>query len=325
MSKDFLAVCFNLSKTVIDGLGEDQGANAVWLPMIPAGEAVGRDGRTWKNSNPDAIVAAFDAHLPFDLEHATEIRAQEGKEADACGWIIALENRDGEIWAQVEWNYLGRYKITDKLYKYYSPAFNYNKDGVITSMSSAGLTNKPNFCVPALNRQEENTMKLPKLICDALGLTEEATEQEALTAINTLQSEKEVALNRANTPDLNLFVPKDTYEVALNRATTAEAELAEINQQKVEALVQSAIDDGKVAPADKDMYVGLCSSEKGREQFAKFIEGAPQIATNRQVETPKDKDGKPKLEEHEVALCRKMGVTEEEFLAAKQTMNVGAK
>lgn len=312
MSKDFLAVCFNLSKTVIDGLGEDQGANAVWLPMIPAGEAVGRDGRTWKNSNPDAIVAAFDAHLPFDLEHATEIRAQEGKEADACGWIIALENRDGEIWAQVEWNYLGRYKITDKLYKYYSPAFNYNKDGVITSMSSAGLTNKPNFYVPALNRQEENTMKLPKLICDALGLTEEATEQEALTAINTLQSEKEVALNRASTPDLNLFVPKDTYEVALNRATTAEAELAEINQQKVEALVQSAIDDGKVAPADKDMYVGLCSSEKGREQFAKFIEGAPQIATNAKIKTPENPQGGD-LTKEQLALCHAMNISPEQW------------
>ncbi|HAS6672768.1 peptidase [Vibrio parahaemolyticus] len=322
--KDFLAVCFNLSKTVIDGLGEEQGANAVWLPMIPAGEVTGRDGRTWMNSNPDGIVAAFDAQLPFDIEHATEIRAQEGKEADAAGWILAVENRDGEIWAQVEWTYLGRYKITDKLYKYYSPAFTYNKEGVITSMSSAGLTNKPNFFVPALNRQEEDPMKLSKLICDALGLSEDATEQDALTAINTLQSEKEVALNRAKTPDLNLFVPIGTHEVALNRAKKAEDALAAINEKEVEALVQAAIDDGKVAPADKEMYVGLCSSEKGREQFEKFVEGAPQIATNRQVKVPK-KEGEPKLEEHELAFCRKMGVTEEEFLASKQNMNVGAK
>ncbi|HBN6298513.1 TPA: peptidase [Vibrio parahaemolyticus] len=322
--KDFLAVCFNLSKSVIDGLGEEQGANAVWLPMIPAGEVTGRDGRTWMNSNPDGIVAAFDAQLPFDIEHATEIRAQEGKEADAAGWILAVENRDGEIWAQVEWTYLGRYKITDKLYKYYSPAFTYNKDGVITSMSSAGLTNKPNFFVPALNRQEEYPMKLSKLICDALGLSEDATEQDVLTAINTLQSEKEVALNRAKTPDLNLFVPIGTHEVALNRAKNAEDALAAINEKEVEALVQAAIDDGKVAPADKEMYVGLCSSEKGREQFEKFVEGAPQIATNREVKVP-PKEEEPKLEEHELAFCRKMGVTEEEFLASKQNMNVGAK
>lgn len=324
MPKSYLAKCFNLSKTTIDGLGEEQGQNTIWLPMIPAGDVIGRDGRAWKNSDPDAIVAAFDAKLPFDIEHATEIRGPEGKDADAAGWILALENREGEIWAQVEWTYIGRYKINDKLYSYYSPAFTYNEEGVITSMSSAGLTNKPNFYVPALNREEDNPMKLPKLILDALALSEDATEQDALTAINTLKSEKDVALNRANSPDLNKFVPKATYDTALNRATQAEEQLANIAEQEIEALVQGAIDEGKVAPADKDMYVGLCRSEKGREQFEKFVEGAPKIATNRQVETPNNPEGQ-KLEEHEVALCRKMGVTEEEFLAAKQTMNVGAK
>lgn len=324
MPKSYLAKCFNLSKTTIDGLGEEQGQNTIWLPMIPAGDVIGRDGRSWKNSDPDAIIAAFDAKLPFDIEHATEIRGPEGKDADAAGWILALENREGEIWAQVEWTYIGRYKINDKLYSYYSPAFTYNEEGVITSMSSAGLTNKPNFYVPALNREEDNPMKLPKLILDALALSEDATEQDALTAINTLKSEKDVALNRANSPDLNKFVPKATYDTALNRATQAEEQLANIAEQEIEALVQGAIGEGKVAPADKDMYVGLCRSEKGREQFEKFVEGAPKIATNRQVETPNHPEGQ-KLEEHEVALCRKMGVTEEEFLAAKQTMNVGAK
>lgn len=324
MPKSYLAKCFNLSKTTIDGLGEEQGQNTIWLPMIPAGDVIGRDGRSWKNSEPDAVVAAFDAKLPFDIEHATEIRGPEGKEADAAGWILSLENREGVIWAEVEWTYIGRYKINDKLYSYYSPAFTYNEDGVITSMSSAGLTNKPNFYVPALNREEDNPMKLPKLILDALALGEDATEQEALTAINTLKSEKEVALNRANSPDLNHFVPKATYETALNRATQAEEQLAKISEQEIDALVQGAIDESKVAPADKDMYVDLCASEKGRAQFKKFIEGAPKIATNRQVETPNKPEGQ-KLEEHEVALCHKMGVTEEEFLAAKQTMNVGAK
>ncbi|EGU6978502.1 peptidase [Vibrio parahaemolyticus] len=312
------ALCFNMSDI-------QQVEGGVWLPLIPKGVFTGIDGRTWNNSQPELVVARFNKKRPFDVEHSTHIKAPKGEPAPAYGWILKVENRDGEIWGYTEWNEDGQKLIDGKSYAFYSPAFGALKDGTVTAIASSGLTNDPNLDVPALNHKEESEMTLSQLLRDALGLGEDATEQQAVTAINTLQSEKEVALNRANTPDLNLFVPKDTYEVALNRATTAEAELAEINQQKVEALVQSAIDDGKVAPADKDMYVGLCSSEKGREQFAKFIEGAPQIATNRQVETPKDKDGKPKLEEHEVALCRKMGVTEEEFLAAKQTMNVGAK
>ena len=325
MKKTYLAMCFNLSKSVIDALGEEEGANTVWLPMIPAGEAKGRDGRMWSNTNPDAIVEAFNVKLPFDIEHSTELLGPQGKEADACGWIVALENREGEIWAQVEWNYLGRYKITDKLYLYYSPAFSYDQQGVITSMSSAGLTNKPNFYVPALNRQEEQNMKLPQLIAAALGLAADATEEQGVIAINSLKSENEIALNRANTPDLNKFIPIETHNVALNRANTAEGQLKEIEDQKVDGLVQTAIDEGKIAPANKDMFISMCRAEGGVEQFKAFVKTAPAIATNSQVKVPKDESGNAQLEDHEIAMCRKTGMSEEVFLKTKQSMNKGAK
>lgn len=315
MNKTYLAMCFNLAEKTI--------SDAIWLPMIPAGEVKGRDGRMWLNSNPDGIVAAFDSKLPFDIEHATEIKGPEGEDAGAVGWIISLENREGEIWAEVEWNQSGRWQIEDKRYCYYSPAFHFDSDGVITAMSSAGLTNKPNFYVPALNREEENSMKLPKLICEALGISEDATPEAAVVAINSVKSERDVALNRSATPDLNKFVPKETYDVACNRANTAEAALKAIEQKEYEDLVQSAIDDGKVAPANKDMYVGLCRSEEGREQFKKFLETAPNIANNRKVDTPKREDGEVQLEEHEIAMCRKMGIKQEDFLKQKETLSKG--
>ncbi|EJL6420090.1 peptidase [Vibrio cholerae] len=324
MSKSFLAVCFNLSGTVIDAFGEDKATNTVWLPMIPAGDVIGRDGRTWKNSNPDAIVAAFDSKLPFDIEHATEIRGPEGKEADAAGWILALENRNGEVWAQVEWNYIGQYKIRDKLYCYYSPAFHYDSNGVITAMSSAGLTNKPNFYVPALNRQEENEMKLSQLIAAALGLAETATEQDAVIAINSLKSEKDIALNRASNIDLNVAVPKETYQLALNRAETAEAALKAIQESEIDALVEDAIKAGKVAPANKEMFLGMCRAEGGIEQFKKFVETAPAIATNSKVTTQQTSVQADELDPEEIALCRKMGVTQEEYLKSKQSLAKGA-
>jgi phage I-like protein len=317
MKKTYLAMCFNLATSMIDALGEEQGANSVWLPMIPAGEVKGRDGRMWMNTEPDAIVAAFDAKLPFDIEHSTEILAPQGKEAEAVGWILALENRAGEIWAQVEWNYVGRYKITDKYYLYYSPAFHFNDQGVITAMSSAGLTNKPNFYVPALNRQEDDAMKLPKLIVDALGLAEDATPEQAVVAINSLNQEKEVALNRASMPDLNKFVPIETHTVALNRATTAETALQQIEDQKMEALVQAAIDDGKIAPANKDMFVAMCRSQ-GAEQFTAFVSTAPAIATNAQKKTTTTAQGEGELTADEVALCRAMNVSHESWIASRK-------
>lgn len=168
-------------------------------------------------------------------------------------------------------------------------------------------------------------MPLAKILLDALGLAENATDQDAVTAINTLKSDREVALNRASTPDLNKYVPKETYQVAVNRADTAEQSLKAIRDKEIDALVQGAIDEGKVAPANKEMYVGLCrSGDSGVEQFKAFIGTAPVIADAKTVTVPKTPSGSP-LEEHELAMCRKMGVTEEEFRAAKANMNVGAK
>ncbi|WP_447077681.1 phage protease [Shewanella algae] len=315
--KALTALCFNM-------MAMEANAPGIWLPMIPAGSFQGIDGRSWTNPNPDAIVAAFTKKRPFDVEHATHIKAPKGEEAPAYGWITKVENRGGEVWGYVEWNAEGREMIEEKKYAFYSPAFAHNADtGVIVSIESAGLTNSPNLDVPALNRQEDPPMKLSQLIAAALGLAETATEQDAVTAINSLKSEKDIALNRAAQPDLTLYVPKDTHQIALNRAESAEAKLAEIQEQEIDALVQSAIDAGKVAPANKDMYLGLCRTEGGVEQFKAFVGTAPVIATNAKTKAPKTTD-QPELEEHELAMCRKMGVSKEDFLAAKKQMNVGA-
>ncbi|MBY8218918.1 phage protease [Vibrio fluvialis] len=318
MTKSALtALCFNMSDI-------QKSEDGFWLPLIPKGMFSGIDGRTWNNSQPELVVARFDKKRPFDVEHSTHIKAPLGEPAPAYGWITKLENRDGEIWGFTEWNNDGQELIDEKKYAFYSPAFAYLEDGTVLAVASSGLTNNPNLDVPALNRKEDNAMPLPKVILDALGLAENATEQDAATAINSLKSEKDIALNSAKSVDLNKFVAKETYDLALNRATTAEGRLAAIAEQEIEALVDAAIKDGKVAPANKDMYLGTCRTKEGLEQFKAFVESAPKIATNAQVQTPKQ-EGQPKLEEHELAMCRKMGVTEDEFLAEKAKMNVGAK
>lgn len=313
------ALCFNM-------MALEANAPGIWLPMIPAGNFTGIDGRSWRNPNPDAVVASFTKKRPFDVEHATHIKAPKGEEAPASGWITQVENRAGEIWGFVKWNAEGRELIEEEKYAFYSPAFAHDPDtGVIYSLESAGLTNSPNLNVPALNRQEDDPMKLPKLLTDLLGLAEDASAEQAVVAINAIKQAETIALNRSNTPDLNKFIPIETHQVALNRATTAETALKTIADKEIDALVQTAIDAGKVAPANKDMFVGMCRTEGGIEQFKNFVGSAPAIATNAQKKLPVDANGADVLEEHEIAMCRKMGVSKEEFLAAKQQMNVGAK
>ncbi|HFG1697241.1 TPA: phage protease [Vibrio cholerae] len=318
MANCLTALCFNMANV-------DAATAGVWLPLIPAGTFQGIDGRTWNNSNPNAIIQRFTKKRPFDVEHSTHIKAPNGEPAPAYGWITSLENRNGEIWGFVEWNAEGREMIEEKKYAFYSPAFGHDKEnGFIYTIESAGLTNNPNLNVPALNRQEENEMKLPQLILAALGLAETATEQDAVIAINSLKSEKDIALNRASNIDLNVAVPKETYQLALNRAETAEKALKAIQDSEIDALVEDAIKAGKVAPANKEMFLGMCRAEGGIEQFKKFVETAPAIATNSKVTTTQTSVQADELDPEEIALCRKMGVTQEEYLKSKQSLAKGA-
>ncbi|MGT0149990.1 phage protease [Vibrio metschnikovii] len=188
------------------------------------------------------------------------MKGPKGEPAPAYGWITKLENRNGEIWGYTEWNTEGREMIEEKKYAFYSPAFGHDKEsGFVYTVESAGLTNEPNLNVPALNRQEENEMKLSPIVAAALGLTESATEQDAVTAINSLKSEKDIALNRASNIDLSVAVPKETYELALNRAETAEAALKSIQESEIDALVDDAIKVGRRLPSEPRYVCGPLS------------------------------------------------------------------
>lgn len=312
MPKTYLALCFDLSRQQV----RDE---KLWLPLIPPGVFSGLDGRTWNNSNPDAVVAAFTRKRPFDVEHATHILGPQGKPAPAYGWIEALENIDGEVWGMVEWNEDGERILAAKNYAFYSPSFTYDANGVVRRITSAALTNDPNLDqLPALNR-EETPMPLPVELTQALGLGADADVAAAITAIGSLKSEHQLAMNRAAAgPDLTKFVPKETYELALNRATTAETKVKQTEEAKLVSLVDDAIAAGKVAPANKEMFLGMCRAEGGVDQFKQFVASAPVIADASKVNTTTEQVGA--LSTDELALCRKMGHTPEEFLAAKQAM-----
>lgn len=259
-----------------------------WVMLLPPGpEIKGRDGRTWLLPDPQEAVNAFHAgniDLPFDIEHSTELKGRNGEPAPAVGWIKGMEVRDAAVWGRVEWTDDGRTQIGKKAYRYVSPVFLFEKQSNrITRLLSAGLTNQPNLGLPALNRQqkpqEEQTMW--KKMCAKLGLAETATEDEAINAVVKLQSDLAVAVNRAEVPSLDKFVPRSDYDQAVARATNAEQQIADHLTLQREAAINSEIDaamkEGKIAPASKDFYLASCRHEGGLEQFKKFIATAPVI------------------------------------------------
>ncbi|MFD2177754.1 phage protease [Veronia pacifica] len=302
-----------------------------WAEFIPAGaDITGRDGRAWVNDNPDAIVSAFahnGADLPIDIEHATEIKGKAGEPAPAVGWIKALQAREGgSIWGLIEWTKEGEQLVSNRAYRYLSPVFTFDTQSKrILKLYSAGLTNQPNLHLTALNRRNttdrEDTMPLPLAICSALGLPPEATDAQAVSAIERLVNDKATAMNQASNPSLEKFVPREDHDAALNRAQSAEDKLKASEEfalnQQIEQALNKALKAGAITPATVDYHRICCQMEGGLERFETYVENSPKIGEDSGLD---DKAiNRDTLSEEERTACRLLGIEETDFTAAKET------
>ena len=267
-----------------------------WVELIPAGSpVVGRDGRSWKNDDPYGVVEAFAANgadLPVDIEHATEHKARKGDPAPAVGWIKDVEVREGgSTWGRTEWTTTGRRMIENGEYRYLSPVFNYDRQtNKIARLFSAGLTNQPNLRLKSLNQQNPDTdsggnhMTVPLAICTALGVSADVTEQQAVATIKQLTDDKEKALNSAQNPSLEKFVPRADHDVALNRAQQAEQKLAAHEQaarnEKIETALNAALNNGTITPATVKYHRTCCQQEGGLELFMEYMKTVPTLCGN---------------------------------------------
>ena len=335
----YLALNFQLSEdTDPQGGGESHqapGARLGRLPrqllLVPAGNFGGLDGRTWHNPSPQAVIARtrqIGRDIPIDIEHATELKGPQGEPAPAQGWIRLADLKviEGAIWGSVQWNNTGQALLADKAYRYYSPAFLYDNQGEVRSLKSVGLTNSQNLAaLPALNHQTQNLkegaddMSLPASVRQALGLGETANEADAVQAIGTLKQEHQLALNRAETPDPEQFVTKADYTLALNRANSAEDELKQRREAEISAEIDAAVKAGKVAPASKDYHLAICQQAGGLDKFRQFVAAAPVLVGTEGVggKKPEGDQQQSKLNADELAICRDLGLTEDEFLSVK--------
>lgn len=272
-----------------------------WIQLLPAGSPiVGRDGRSWSNDIPAGIVDAFAADgkpMPLDWEHATELKAPKGEPAPAAGWIVELELReDGSLWGRVEWTPRGAVAVGNKEYRFISPVFIYDRaTSLIMKLTSVGLTNRPNLYLQALNRQhhEEEAPMLKKLL-QALGLSETATEEAALNQITKLQGDLATALNRAEQPSLDKFVPKADYDAVVAKAANTEQTLKTVQDHITETAINTEIDAalkaGKITPATVDYHKAQCRQEGGLDRFKAFCQAAATVAADSNLDTKKPGD-----------------------------------
>lgn len=304
-----------------------------WIMLVPKGEGddqkvIALDGRRFTNQSPQAIVDAFKADprdIPIDWNHAEELKAPWGEESPAAGWIVAMEVRDGAVWGHVEWTPKGAESLSNREYRYISPALTVNeKTRAIEQILSAGLVNSPALDMPAVAHRRdretrsrsaaarmEDTMDRNELI-KKLGLAENASDEQIMDAIGKLQAgpaaeleeakkelettraklkdtETELANARSASPSLERYVPRSDFDAAVARAKSLEDEKKAGEQNAREKAVASAIDQamqaGKIVPASKDQYVALCSTDEGFKQFQALVETLPTIGDPSPLET----------------------------------------
>ena len=301
-----------------------------WVHLLPLGpDVVGADGRAWKLADPDALVAnSPTSRMVIDFEHATDVRAPNGEEAPAAGWVRELQvvpegsaERAPGIWARVDWTERGANAVRSQEYRFQSPVFLFDRvSKAITKLERAGLTNRPNLDLKALNRAGEpgegDGMK-PELLtalCAMLGLAKDgATEDTILTAVNS---------RHASSVEM---VPRADLETALNRAKSAETALAERekadHEREVELALNQATEAGKVSPASRDHYRAICASPEGLKSFLALCATLLSLVSAEQTAGKVAQDATATaqgtgLSAEQKAHCAEYGISEENYLRA---------
>lgn len=302
------------------------------IELIPSEEMfIGFDGRAFKAIDKHSIVEKTNSKLKYlviDENHKTDYTAGTGQSTEAMGWMHDFfVKEDNSVWALVEWTLSGAARIENKEYKYISPVYEVDKLGNIISILRAAITNNPNLRLTALNNNSNNNSNnnkgesMSKEINNALGISENAENSEILTAINNVKKENESLKRELNAERENtktLTEKNQNLEKALNEVNK---ELAQFKKTSIEKealqVVEKAINDGKIAPATKEVYLQLCMEEGGIEKFNKIMENTPKAKLFEQSNIPSKTDN-TSLNEADEKVAKAMGYTKEEMLEMKK-------
>jgi len=245
------------------------------IMILPLGEIKGRDGRYWVLTEEDAqaVVAQIKrdgVDIVVDYDHASYFR----DDTRAAGWLKAESFRVGDglwgpgIYARVEWTEAAEQAIAAKEYRYLSPSF-YADGTRILTLESVALTNIPNLpMLPALNRRDGKREKEEPMERELNRLREENAR---------LSAELETARKEKENLEKELNQVREALKAKETEANNLSEELEKLREaereREINALVDEAIAEGKLAPAQKEAAIEL--GKRDLEMLKKWIETSP--------------------------------------------------
>lgn len=286
--------------------------------------------RFTSDSAQSVIAAAqrWGNEYSFDYEH--QALQSPPVEAPAAGWFT-LETRDTpegpELWAaNIRWTPRALERLRLKEYRYTSPAFLADADGVILELVNVAITNLPaTRALPALvaatHRPFTGAAGVPKgdrmkTLMRKLGLMEDASEDAALEAVRTLTADQEVIqrLTREVPDGADLIGTVLSWRDAARTAETLTQQVTDLEQKlnqrdaadrarQVNELVTAGLADGKLTPASKDALLKALADDTGSVDPARlraYLDAAPRVVpttrTREPNQGPPNADGKTEWE-----------------------------
>jgi phage I-like protein len=257
----------------------------------------------------------------------------------------------------VQWTAAAAEHIRAGEYRYISPVITFDEaTGLVKDVWHASLTNFPDLmqmapldeAVAALNAlsnpTQENPVNLLTQLLSALGLAAGTTEAQALAAVTALKTKAETppgkpaALSAAVATALGLTGEADeaaalsAVAAIKSKATGLDATTmttiqtlqgqvatltAKINDGEVTTLVDGAIAEGKLLPAQRDWALQLGKTSVA--QLSGYLATAPKVAAGLGATqtggNPPAADGKPAPDATQLAVLSAMGLTPEQFAA----------
>ncbi|MDT4803238.1 Mu-like prophage I protein [compost metagenome] len=291
----------------------------------------------------------------LDYEHQTLLKEENGQPAPAAGWFRELEWRDGQgLFALVELTARAAQYIADGEYRYFSPVFLYHPTtGDVLDVQMGALTNNPaidgmealslraaaTFGISLATPEETPVNPLLLAVLAALGLAETTTEEQAIAALSAHTTDLRKALGlddkasseavlaactglkakAAASVDPAKFVPVAVADQLKADIAALTARLGERDKKELDVEIKSALEDGRLHKSMETWARDLGKSD--RASLTAYLAAATPMAALAGSQTggkPPVPDEKTGLTPDEQAVCSTMGLTAEQFKAAKE-------
>jgi len=264
-----------------------------------------------------ARAAAQQTDILIDFEHQSLRCEWNGKRAEAAGWIPrTLEWREGTglFATNISWVGDTAALIEQKKYRYISAVFLFDAlTGEVLEIISVALTNTP--AVDGLDALADLARK------HSVFSTEEEAEMADEKQVAALTSERDglktqVAALSAERDGLKtqmavLTTERDTLKAKVDAVEKDQAEAALASEKAKHAeLLQAALTDGRLVPAQK-----AWAEKQPLAALTEYLEATNPLAVLKKQAD--GKDGGNGLTQEELDMCKRMGVTPEDFAKAK--------